>query len=103
MDPDEQTETRKGMRANLKRMTRLAAHCPANFLHLQLFMQAELARLDRRIEPAMRLYEHAMEVARANEFRRDEAMINEAGGAASDRRGPSQGCRGIFARCLESP
>jgi hypothetical protein len=77
MDPDEQTETRKRMRANLKRMTRLAAHCPANFLHLQLFMQAELARLDRRIEPAMRLYEHAMEVARANEFRRDEAMINE--------------------------
>ena len=45
------------MRADLRRMTRWAAHCPANFLHLQLLMQAELARLDGRVEPALRLYE----------------------------------------------
>jgi predicted ATPase/class 3 adenylate cyclase len=77
MKPAEQIETRKRMRADLKRMTRLAAHCPANFLHLQLLMQAEVARLDRRVEPAMHLYERAMDAARASEFRRDEAMINE--------------------------
>ena len=77
MDPAEQVETRKRMRADLKRMTRWAKHCPVNFLHLQLLMQAELARLDGRIEPAMRLYERAMDAAHANEFRRDEAMANE--------------------------
>jgi class 3 adenylate cyclase/tetratricopeptide (TPR) repeat protein len=77
MDSGGQIETRKRMRADLKRMTRLAAHCPANFLHLQLLMQAELARLDGRAEPAIRLYEQAMEAASSNEFRRDEAMINE--------------------------
>ena len=77
MDSAEQIATRKRIRADLKRMTRLAVHCPANFLHLQLLMQAELARINGRVEPAMRLYERAMDAARANEFRRDEAMINE--------------------------
>jgi predicted ATPase/class 3 adenylate cyclase len=77
MDSAQQIETRKRMRADLKRMTRLAAHCPVNFVHLQLLMQAELARLDGRVEPALRLYERAMDAARANEFRRDEAMANE--------------------------
>ena len=77
MDRAEQNQTRKRMRADLKRMTRLAAHCPTNFLHLQLLMQAELARLDGRIESAVRLYEQAMDAAHASEFRRDEAMANE--------------------------
>ena len=77
MDSAERIETRKLMSAGLKRMTRLAAHCPANFLHLQLLMQAELARIDGRVEPALHLYERAMDTARANEFRRDEAMTNE--------------------------
>jgi hypothetical protein len=40
-------------------------------------MQAELARIDGCIEPAMRLYERAMDAAHASEFRRDEAMANE--------------------------
>src|SRR5262249_31704746 len=49
MSHAEQIRTRKRMRADLRRVTRLASHCPSNFLHLQLLMQAELARLDRRI------------------------------------------------------
>jgi predicted ATPase/class 3 adenylate cyclase len=73
----EQEGTRKRMHADLKRMTRWAAHCPENFLHLQLLMQAELARLDGRIEPALRLYEQAADAARATGFLRDEAMANE--------------------------
>jgi predicted ATPase/class 3 adenylate cyclase len=77
MDVAEKVETRKRMHADLKRMTRWAAHCPANFRHLQLLMQAELARLDGRAEAALRLYEDAMDAARANEFCRDEAMANE--------------------------
>ncbi len=77
MSQAEKAETRTRMNADVKRMARWAAHCPANFLHLQLLMQAELARLDGRAEAALRLYERAMEAARANEFRRDEAMANE--------------------------
>ncbi len=77
MDLPEQVETRKRMRADLKRMTHWAKHCPVNFLHLQLLMQAELARLDGRVEPAMRLYEQAIDAAHTSEFRRDEAMANE--------------------------
>jgi predicted ATPase/GAF domain-containing protein len=77
MDPSEQAQTLKRMRADRRRMTRWATHCPENFLHLQLLMQAELARLDGRAEPALRLYEQAMDAARASEFCRDEAMANE--------------------------
>ncbi|MEH2538398.1 MULTISPECIES: AAA family ATPase [unclassified Bradyrhizobium] len=73
----EKTQTLKRMKADLRRMTRWANHCPANFLHLQLLMEAELTRLDGRVEPALRLYERAMDAARASAFHRDEAMANE--------------------------
>src|SRR4029077_3077276 len=65
MDSDEQARTRKRMRADVKRMSRWAAHCPANFLHLRLLMQAELARLDGRIEAALNIYDQAADAARA--------------------------------------
>ena len=71
------TQTRKRLNADLKRMARWATHCPANFLHLQFLMQAELARLDGRVEAALRMYEQAIDAAHAVEFRRDEAMANE--------------------------
>jgi class 3 adenylate cyclase len=58
-------------------MRRWATHCPANFLHLRLLMEAEFARLDGRTEQALRLYDRAVDAARRNEFRRDEAMANE--------------------------
>jgi predicted ATPase/class 3 adenylate cyclase len=77
MKPVEKARTRKRMRADLERMTRWAAHCPANFRHLQLVMRAELARLDGRVEGAVQLYEQAADAARASEFLRDEAMANE--------------------------
>jgi predicted ATPase/class 3 adenylate cyclase len=77
MAPAEQAATRARMRADLRRMTRWAANCPANFLHLQQLMQAELARLDGHVEPALHWYEQAMEAAHGTGFRRDEAMANE--------------------------
>jgi len=77
MNLAEKNQTRKRMHSDLKRMTRWAVHCPANFLHLQLLMQAELARLDGRAEAALRLYEQAMDAARASGFCRDEALANE--------------------------
>lgn len=77
MPPPVQAATRKRLREDLRRMTRWAANCPDNFLHLQRLMQAELARLDGRIEHALRAYEQAMEAAHESGFRRDEAMANE--------------------------
>nr|WP_276509990.1 AAA family ATPase [Niveibacterium umoris] len=77
MEADEQTRTRQRLQADLKRMRRWARHCPDNFLHLQWMMEAELARLDDRVDAALRLYEKAMDAARTQEFRRDEAMANE--------------------------
>jgi predicted ATPase/class 3 adenylate cyclase/GAF domain-containing protein len=77
MDLTEQGQTRKRMHADLRRMSRWAAHCPENFMHLALLMRAELARLDGRVEAALHLYEQAIEAAHAVEFVRDEAMANE--------------------------
>jgi predicted ATPase/class 3 adenylate cyclase len=94
MDGDGQVLTRKRMRADIKRMSRWAANCPANFLHLELLMRAELGRLDGRVEPALHLYDKAMEAARASGFRRDEAMTNELAARhllAADRRKAAEG------------
>ncbi len=77
MSAAEKDSVRKRMNADLKRMTRWATHCPTNFLHLQILMQAELARLDGRADLALCIYDRAIEAARASEFRRDEAMANE--------------------------
>lgn len=77
MSAAERSETRKRMDADLKRMTRWAAHCPDNFLHLQFLMQAELSRLDGRADTALSLYEQAIDAAHSSEFSRDEAMANE--------------------------
>jgi predicted ATPase/class 3 adenylate cyclase len=96
MNHAEQIRTRKRMRADLRRVTRLASHCPANFLHLQLLMEAELASLDRRIERAIHLYEKATDTARANKFRRDEAMANELTARHLFRAGRSKAAEGYL-------
>jgi predicted ATPase/class 3 adenylate cyclase len=80
MPAAEQADTRTRLHNDLRRMARWAKNCPANFLHLQLLMQAELARLAGGSEKALALYEQAMEAARTAEFRRDEAMANELAG-----------------------
>ncbi|MBO9649384.1 MAG: AAA family ATPase [Variovorax sp.] len=94
MTSDEQAATRARMRADLRRMTRWASHCAANFLHLQWLMQAELARLDGRVEAALEAYETAMAAAHESGFRRDEAMANELAGRhllAAGRRKAAEG------------
>lgn len=80
MAAEEAAATRVRLRADLRRMKRWADHCPANFLHLQQLMQAELDRLDGKVAAALQGYEQAAESARAGGFRRDEAMANELAG-----------------------
>jgi predicted ATPase/class 3 adenylate cyclase len=77
MTMEDQIATRERLRADLRRMTRWARHCPENFLHLQYLMEAELARLDGRVDAALHRYEASMEAARTSEFLRDEAVANE--------------------------
>ncbi|MEX8509854.1 MAG: AAA family ATPase [Leptothrix ochracea] len=80
MSAEEQARTRQRLVRDHQRMRRWARHCPDNFLHLQLLMQAELARLDGRIEAALRAYERAIDAAHASGFIRDEAMAHELAG-----------------------
>jgi predicted ATPase/class 3 adenylate cyclase len=80
MEDDEKATTRRRLRRDLRRMSRWAANCPDNFLHLTLLMQAELARLDGRVERASLQYNQAIDAAHASGFRRDEAMANELAG-----------------------
>ncbi len=94
MDVAEQERTRSHLRQERHVMARLAAHCPDNFLHLSLIMQAELARIAGRTYRVLALYDEAIEMARRYEFRRDEAMANELAARcllASGRRKASEG------------
>ncbi|MEY4753410.1 MAG: hypothetical protein RJA44_1085 [Pseudomonadota bacterium] len=92
--PAEQAAIRERQRLELRRMRRWARHCPENFLHLQWLMEAELARLDLRVDAALRRYEAAMAQAHEQGWRRDEAMINELAGRhlrAAGRRKAAEG------------
>ena len=75
--PQLQAATRERLQADLRQMSAWAAHCTANFEHLRLTMQAELARLDGDLHEALALYERAIAAARASGFLRDEALANE--------------------------
>lgn len=52
-------------------------HCPENFQHRHLLVQAELARFEGRDGDAMRHYEEAIESARKGGFTQTEALANE--------------------------
>jgi predicted ATPase/signal transduction histidine kinase/CheY-like chemotaxis protein/tRNA A-37 threonylcarbamoyl transferase component Bud32 len=70
----------KRLQKERKTMQRWAAHCPENFLHLELLMQAELKRLETDLEQAGNFYERAVEAAAASGYLSHEALINELTG-----------------------
>ena len=96
MDVAEQRRTRSRLQQERRVMARLAAHCPDNFLHLSLIMQAELARIAGRTERALTLYDEAIETARRYEFRRDEAMANELAARCLLASGRRKACEGYL-------
>ena len=51
--------------------------CPANYLHKQLMIAAERARIEGDVGGAMDMYERAALAASASGFVRDETLINE--------------------------
>lgn len=79
---EDQALMRDRMADHLGQMTVWSQHCPENFRHLELAMQAETARLDGDLVTAFQSYEHAAESARENGFFRDRAKIHELNAAA---------------------
>ena len=64
-----------------------AMNCPENFEGRVALVAAELARIESRELDAMRLYEQAIESARANNFAHVEAIANELAGQFYAARG----------------
>jgi diguanylate cyclase (GGDEF)-like protein len=58
----------------------LAEHAPANFLHAQLLVDAELARLQGQLWQAMELYDQAIDRAEHNGLYHHQAIANELAG-----------------------
>jgi len=79
-DEEGQTSSIRKMKASLDRMSFWAAHCPENFEHLKLLMEAELEGHFGQTNTSIQLYEAAIHAAKANSFVRDEAMANEMAG-----------------------
>lgn len=65
------------MKNDLARMKKWAKHCPINFLHYQYLMEAETARLQKKVDKAQVLYDLAIQQAKQNDYIRAEALANE--------------------------
>ncbi|WP_051710500.1 AAA family ATPase [Andreprevotia chitinilytica] len=71
---------RTQLAANLERLRLWAEHAPANFLHRQRLIEAELARIDGRSGDAIQAYDEAIDAAREAGCRQHEALANELAG-----------------------
>ena len=74
---DEQPQCLEAITRRQEELARLAAQCPANYLHKSLLLAAERARIEGKALEAMDLYEQAIAAAQANEFLREEALASE--------------------------
>jgi len=93
------------IQSNLERLSVWTASCPENFLHKKLLVEAELSRLDGRVGDALRLYERAVDEARAQGFIHHEAMAQllagkycTAMGLATAAKACLQSARDLYAR-----
>ena len=67
----------KEIKSNQKEMKLWADHCPENFLHKYLLIEAELKGHEGAIWEASALYDRAIEQAAKNQFDHEEALANE--------------------------
>lgn len=77
LTPKERKQYDKILKNNQKQMKRWAESCKQNFLHKYLLICAETARLENRQETAMALYDQAIQEARDNGYRQNEALACE--------------------------
>ncbi|MCI0528880.1 MAG: AAA family ATPase, partial [Nitrospira sp.] len=72
-----QKQYQEQLEMNQNPMKIWADHCPENFLHKYLLVEAERARIYGRDLEAMDLYDQAIESARKQEFLQGEGLANE--------------------------
>ncbi|MCP5497780.1 MAG: AAA family ATPase [Leptospiraceae bacterium] len=68
-------DLKKRINKSYKQMKKWSDHCPVNFLHLYLAMEAELARLSGKSLKAEKYYNDAAEKAKEGGWQQDEGMI----------------------------
>ena len=73
----ESSHYRKDVRAHRRQLEEWAEHCPENFASRAALLGAETARVGNRALDAERLYEQAIQLARANGLPHDEAIAYE--------------------------
>lgn len=75
--PEEEQRREVAVAGHRDKIASVAAHCPGNFQHQLLLLDAEIARRAGKHAEAMDLYEKAITLAKENEFPQDEALANE--------------------------
>ncbi|NEU77727.1 ATP-binding sensor histidine kinase [Nostoc sp. UIC 10630] len=65
------------LNANLEKFQQWAMHCPTNYQHKFLLIQAEIARISKQDYQAMELYDKAIASAAENGYLQNEALANE--------------------------
>lgn len=79
-DAESRREAQARAAPHLAAVTQFTRHCPENFLHRRLLLEAELSRLEGQDWHALRKYSDAMERARVQGFEVDQALANELAG-----------------------
>ncbi|MGF2040371.1 MAG: trifunctional serine/threonine-protein kinase/ATP-binding protein/sensor histidine kinase [Nostoc sp. CmiVER01] len=65
------------LNVNLEKFQQWAMHCPTNYQHKFLLIQAEIARIHQQDYQAMELYDKAIASAAENGYLQNEALANE--------------------------
>lgn len=76
-DFGEKIKIRIRLKLNQMKMKTWARHCPENFEHKYLLVEAEMARIKGRHKKAVDLYNAAIKSARENRYTQNEALANE--------------------------
>jgi predicted ATPase/GAF domain-containing protein len=74
---DEQARMQSGLEEGQRLLRQWATHSPANFLHKELLVQAEVARLHGDTSEALSCYVRSLEAARKEDFTQHAALAAE--------------------------
>ncbi|MBF0275009.1 MAG: AAA family ATPase [Nitrospinae bacterium] len=77
MTQDKRNVAVKKMKGEYEKMKLWANHCPVNFLHHKLLMEAELSAIEGDLNDAFNLFDEAIKVAEKNDYLRFQALANE--------------------------
>ena len=95
-DPDEQADRIRQAGEHLTRFEAWATVCPANFRHILLLGQAELAHREHRLLDALPLYREAAAAARAGGFIQYTALAYERAALCAIENGDDLAARGYL-------